>query len=183
MGLGLFPVGMMADVGGSANNPEQLLLCDFTERSVTSSWRVQDDGVMGGLSQGNVFLNDQGHAVFSGYVTLENNGGFSSIQSYFPSINVSAFTTAVLRIRGDGKRYQFRVGSSPEDRISYRYTFSTSGDWETIEIPLQEMIPTWRGRRLNRPNYPGKTLGHLRFLIANGKAENFQLEIESIWLK
>jgi hypothetical protein len=40
-----------------------------------------------------------------------------------------------------------------------------------------------RGDRLDLPDYPGKTLSQVRFMIANGRAESFQLEIASIKLK
>ena len=33
-----------------------------------NNWHVVVDGVMGGLSQGNLKLNDEGNAVFSGIV-------------------------------------------------------------------------------------------------------------------
>ena len=45
-----------------------------------SDWYVVDDGVMGGLSRGEITINDSGNCLFKGYVTTENNGGFSSIR-------------------------------------------------------------------------------------------------------
>ena len=46
----------------------------------TLPWRSINDGVMGGLSSGGMRLED-GIAVFSGTLSLENNGGFSSVRS------------------------------------------------------------------------------------------------------
>jgi hypothetical protein len=40
-----------------------------------------------------------------------------------------------------------------------------------------------RGDRLNIPDYPGQTLSQVRFMIANGRAESFKLEIASIKLE
>ncbi len=45
------------------------------------------------------------------------------------------------------------------------------------------MYPKRRGHRLDIPDYPGKSLAQVRFMIANGRAENFQLEIASIALE
>ena len=45
-----------------------------------SDWYVVDDGVMGWLSRGQLTMNDSGNCLFKGYVTTENNGGFSSIR-------------------------------------------------------------------------------------------------------
>ena len=42
-------------------------------------WKVVNDGVMGGVSKGG--MSDMGNVMlFEGYLSLENNGGFSSVQ-------------------------------------------------------------------------------------------------------
>jgi hypothetical protein len=172
------------DVAESPANPAgERVLSDFSEGADLSGWRVQDDVVMGGRSKGAITVNSAGHAVFSGDVSLENNGGFSSIQWFFAPIDVSQYRTAVLRLKGDGNRYQFRVQSTRGQRHSYARYFETSGEWETIEIPMAEMYPVFRGNRLDLPNYPLDTLAHVRFLIGNGREESFRLEIDKISLK
>jgi len=88
-----------------------------------------------------------------------------------------------IRLKGDGKSYQFRIKTNNSDYYSYVAPFKTSGDWETIEIPFNSMYPAFRGRKLNAENYPGKQMEMIAFLIGNKKAESFQLEIESIELK
>ena len=62
-----------------------------------SNWMIVDDRVMGGLSRGNMKLNDEDHAVFSGYVTTESNGGFSSVRYNLETKNVSEFTYIILK--------------------------------------------------------------------------------------
>jgi NADH dehydrogenase [ubiquinone] 1 alpha subcomplex assembly factor 1 len=162
---------------------ERRVVFDFHQGADVVGWEIEDDGVMGGMSRGAFTVNGEGHAVFSGEVSLENNGGFSSLQWYFPPMDVSAYTSALLRVKGDGKTYQFRVESTPGLRHNYVYEFSTSGAWETIEIPLSKMYAEHHGNRLDLPNYPGKILSHVRFLIANGQAETFELLIDRIELK
>jgi len=44
-------------------------------------WHAINDGVMGGVSQGRARITGDGVLVFSGVVSLENNGGFASIRS------------------------------------------------------------------------------------------------------
>ena len=95
----------------------------------------------------------------------------------------ASYKTISLRIKGDGLRYQFRVKSSNTDRFSYVYYFKTSGTWQWIDIPLAEMYPTWRGRRLDYPNYPAQTLEEISIFIGNKKAEEFKLEIDQIRLR
>jgi NADH dehydrogenase [ubiquinone] 1 alpha subcomplex assembly factor 1 len=162
---------------------EGLAIFDFSKDSKTGAWKVEDDVVMGGRSKGSFSINQEGNAVFSGTVSLENNGGFSSVQYYFDPIDVTQYRTAVIRLKGDGKRYQFIVESGKNDRHYYVYEFQTGNDWQTVVVPLAEMYPVYRGERLDIPKYPGQTMSQVRFLIANEKPESFSLEIDKIWLE
>ncbi len=158
-------------------------LFDFNHGSDLSNWTVVDDVVMGGRSEGSFALSEEGHVVFQGIVSLENNGGFSSVRYRFEQKNIEGFRTMVIRLKGDGKRFQFRVKSDKYDRHSYIYHFQTTGDWETVEIPLFDMKPRFRGMKLSTANYPAKFLGEVAFLIGNNKAESFRIEIDKITLE
>lgn len=156
---------------------------DFNKRSNLSDWRVIDDSVMGGLSQGSITLNKDGHAVYSGYVTTENNGGFSSIRYNFGAKDVSEFNFVVLKVKGDGKPYQFRLKQNKYNRYSYINYFNTSGKWQEVKISLKSFYPSFRGYRLNRPNFSGDKIEEIAILIGNKKKEDFQLLIDSIKLE
>jgi hypothetical protein len=158
------------------------IIFDFNPSSDLSNWRIVDDVVMGGRSNGNFKLNDAGHGLFSGEVSLENNGGFSSLRYQFNTKEINDFKKVTIHLKGDGKRYQFRVKSKKYDQHSYITYFTTSGEWETIEIKLDKMYPSWRGMKLDMDNYPGETMEEIAFLISNKKAESFQLEIDKIEL-
>ncbi len=160
-----------------------LLIYDFDQEDTLEGWYVVNDGVMGGLSKGTLKVNQEGHAMFEGFVSLDNNGGFTSIRYNFEPADVSAFTTVKLRIKGDGKRYQFRVKSFYKERYSYITYFQTSNEWEVIEIPLKDLYPSFRGQRLNMPNYPVEAMSEISILIANKKEEHFQLLMDKIWLE
>jgi hypothetical protein len=146
-------------------------------------WQLEDDDVMGGVSRGSLTRDEAGHAIFRGEVSLENNGGFSSIQNNFDPLDVSGYQHAILRLKGDGKDYRFIVESNPMARHYYVAEFATNGDWQEIKIPLRKMYPVRRGERLDLPDYPAETISQVRFMIANGRAESFQLEIASIRLE
>ncbi|MEM8965875.1 MAG: CIA30 family protein [Bacteroidota bacterium] len=156
---------------------------DFTTDTNIQSWRVVDDVVMGGVSSGNFTINEEGFGVFAGKVSLENNGGFSSVRYQFDKLPVKSHTTIRIRLRGDGKKYQFRVKANAEDYYSYIYPFITSGEWEEIKIPLADMYPTFRGRRLNQSNFHEDQFEEIRFLIGNKRAEEFKLMIDKIVLE
>ena len=160
-----------------------LLIFDFSTTNDWSGWEVENDVVMGGNSSSQLERSPEGNAVFKGTISLENNGGFASLQYHFPSKNIKNYTKAFIRIKGDGKEYQFRVKSNLKERASYIYTFKTTGDWQTVEIPLNKMTPTFRGRKLDIPNFPGDEIQEVRFLIGNKRAEDFRLIIDRIELK
>ena len=138
---------------------------------------------MGGRSRGKLNITGEGNGHFHGYVSLENNGGFSSIRHQFETKVVDSNSKFILHIKGDGKNYQFRVKTSARDRHSYQYVFTTTKEWQTVEIPFSEMIPTFRGYRLNLPNYPGRKMEEVAILIGNKIPEEFSLQIDKITLK
>lgn len=156
---------------------------DFDKNSDLANWYIVDDRVMGGVSNGTFNINDDGNAVFNGKVSLENNGGFSSVRYDSPLLKVDQYSTIAFRVRGDGKQYQFRIKSNARDRHSYITYFETSTKWETIEIKLSDLYASFRGRKLNMPDYDGKIINELAFLFGNKKAESFQLEIDWITLR
>ena len=156
---------------------------DFKNAKDTSNWYVVDDGVMGGLSQGSISTSDAGNGLFKGYVTTENNGGFSSVRYAFSKKDVSEFKHIILKLKGDGKSYQFRIKDNSYQNYSYITTFETTGDWETIKIPFSAFYPGFRGYKLNKPNFSGEVMEEIAFLIGNKTKESFALEIEKIYLE
>lgn len=163
--------------------PSESSIYTFTKQSKLDNWMIVNDIVMGGQSVSSFGLNDQGHGVFQGRVSLENNGGFASLWYRFEKSDVNSYNSIAIRLKGDGLKYQFRVKSKKYDRQSYVHHFQTSGEWEWIHIPLNGMYPTWRGRTLQMPAYPGQTMEEIAILIGNKKPEEFRLEIDQIVLK
>jgi hypothetical protein len=88
-----------------------------------------------------------------------------------------------LKIKGDEKDYQIRIKSDRNDYFSYMVTFKTTGEWEEIEIPLKEMSPSFRGRKLNMQNFNNNYFEQIAFLVGNKKNEKFKLIIDRITLE
>ncbi len=160
-----------------------MMIFEFTPDSDLSNWIIVDDVVMGGRSNGQFQINDEGHGWFHGYVSTENYGGFSSVRFNCGLLKIHEFKTVEIRLKGDAKSYQFRCKTDRYDRHSYIHDFQTSGNWETIEIPLGEMKPRFRGRQLNMPDYPANFVEEMAILIGNKKNEDFSLQIDYIRLK
>lgn len=159
------------------------LIYDFNKDSSKKDWIIVDDGVMGGLSQGKFSIDEDGNGVFSGTVSLENNGGFSSIRHQFDKIQTTKDSKVLIRLKGDGKEYQFRIKDKSDVYYSYITTFETSGKWETIEINLSDLYPSYRGRKLNAPNFNSDSFEEIVFLIANKQNEPFKLVLDKIELQ
>lgn len=151
----------------------------FSTDAKTSNWYILNDGVMGGVSSSSLKVDSDGFGCFEGNVSTANNGGFASLR-YVSLVRVGKRKTIKLKIKGDGKDYQFRVKKNSSDYESYITTFSTSGNWETIDIELEDLYPSFRGRKLQQPNFDATKFDELSILIANKKNESFKLLIQSI---
>jgi hypothetical protein len=159
---------------------DDLVIFDFTSKSDLSNWKVVNDGVMGGESKSQFYLNDKGHGTFEGEISLENNGGFCSVKYNCNPVSLTLNKFFVIRLKGDNRQYQFRVKSNRNDAHSYVFPFKTSGEWQTITIPIEELYPAFRGQNLSIPHYDGSNLEEIAFLIGNKETESFKLLIESI---
>ena len=155
----------------------------FSTETNIKEWRIVNDDVMGGISESSLALTDAGHGQFSGHVSLANNGGFASIQFNTTIKLAEEKKFIVLRVKGDGKRYEFRLKGEISQPESYVHQFATSGEWENIKLEISEFYPQFRGRKLNIPNFNFEGIEQLCFLIANNQEEDFELLIDWIGLE
>lgn len=158
------------------------ILFDFQSNPNPKNWYIIDDVVMGGRSSGQFGITQEGFAKFFGKVSLENNGGFSSIRYAIPMTRVNPENKIRVQLKGDGSRYQFRIKQKRGEYYSYIARFETTGDWQTLEFQLKNLYPTFRGRRLNLPNFDHNTIEEITFLIGNKVAQKFELTISKIEL-
>ncbi len=155
-------------------------IVDFKINPTTKNWSVVDDVVMGGRSSGEFSITNDGYGKFSGEVSLENNGGFSSVKYDMETLPVKPNSTVRIHFKGDGNTYQFRIKDKRRHSYSYITTFDTTGDWQTLEFKLSDFYPIFRGRKVDLPNFDQESIEELRFLIGNKKPQRFQLLLESI---
>ena len=163
--------------------PTMTTIYQFNEKTNIKDWRIVNDGVMGGISKSNIVLNEAGFGAFSGHVSLANNGGFASVQLNKTISEVRSKKYVVLRVKGDAKNYEFRLKGDLSQSESYVHPFKTSGEWETIRLPIGEFYPQFRGRKLNIPNFNFDRIEQICFLIANKQEEDFELLIDWVGLE
>jgi len=159
------------------------VIYDFNAETNLKDWQIVNDGVMGGISTSTLALTEDYHGLFSGHVSLENNGGFASVMlsTFIELENPEQYIT--IKVKGDGKKYQLRLKSTKQQYQSYIKTFKTNGDWQTLTFPLNEFEPSFRGRALDLPNFNFDKIEEVRFLIGNKKEQDFELMIDSIYIE
>ena len=143
-------------------------------------WRIVNDGVMGGISKSNIYLNEANNIIFAGNVSLENNGGFASIRMAFDGTQLKGTSIFLLRVKGDGNIYKFRLNMSGS-YANYSADFKTLKDqWMDIEIPIENFKPYYFGRSARAPRLKVHKVNSLGVLISDKQAGNFALEIEYV---
>jgi hypothetical protein len=152
----------------------------FDANNYFQQWYITNDDVMGGISNSSIKITEKGSAEFTGNVSTDNNGGFAMTRL---PVNIKLKETnskIVLKVKGDGKKYQLRIKSKRFQRFWYINTFQTKNEPQEIEIPLKDFYPSYRGYRLDFDNFSANSLQEIAILIGNKKNENFKLIIEKI---
>jgi transforming growth factor-beta-induced protein len=180
--------------GGLAALGTILLGVPATARSLTEfdaqdnesmNWRVVDDGVMGGRSQGNAAFAKSGILSFSGELSLENNGGFSSMRTGDLDLDLSDSDGLAVRVKGDGRTYQLRLGSDARYRgmeVSFMAEFPTEkGKWTEVRVPFTDFTGSFRGRTLKNEVLNTARIQRIGLLLADKKAGPFKLEVD--WIR
>lgn len=161
--------------------PSAPVILQFGE--FAAAFRAVDDRVMGGVSQSHMVPSEDGHALFHGHLSLENNGGFASVRASELGLDLSAVSTLTLRVRGDGRRYKIRLHDDTRfDGVAFEFAFDTdAGEWIELALPLESFRPVWRGR-LVRDATPlnRQRVSMLGFMVSDGQQGDFQLEVD--WL-
>ncbi|MCL4179448.1 MAG: CIA30 family protein [Verrucomicrobia bacterium] len=163
----------------NAQSESPKVLFDFSQVTHAPVWQIVNDDVMGGVSSSR-FQIVNGAAVFQGEVSLENNGGFASVRTLPARHDLSGSDAFLLRVRGDGRRYKFTVRMSPRfDSAVYQMEFqTTTGEWMEHRLPLEDFVPTWRGRVLSgEPPLDPARIASVGFLISDKQQGPFRLEI------
>jgi monofunctional biosynthetic peptidoglycan transglycosylase len=163
----------------NADAPAERTVFDFGNAATMGAWQVVNDEVMGGVSAGS-FRPAGGAAVFEGEVSLENNGGFASVRSLPARHDLAGCDAFVIRVRGDGRRYKFTARMDPGfDGAVYQAGFTTrAGEWEEHRLPLNQFVPTFRGRVLpGEPPLDPVRVVSVGVLISDRQEGPFRLEI------
>ena len=163
-------------------NSSEVLLTDFTPGSADLGWYVVNDNVMGGRSEG-TFDRQDDKLHFTGR-TNTNGGGFSSIRAEDVRLDLSASAGIRLRIKGDGRRYTWRLATTARWRgrpVSYWADFETvAGEWTSVDIPFSSFVPKFRGYRLDGPPLDTSQIAGMGLMIYDNRDGPFELYLDSV---
>lgn len=154
-------------------------LIDFQHAAEAERWRAINDDVMGGVSRGNLQVQD-GVGVFSGETSLENNGGSASVRREREAMDLSGAPGLLLHVRGDGRCYQLRLRTNQLfEGAAYRALFQPpTGEWQRLALPWHAFEAVFRGRRLeDAPPLDPAALRQVGLLIADRRSGPFRLEV------
>ncbi|KAA0100062.1 CIA30 family protein [Mycolicibacterium sp. P1-18] len=174
--------------GQSAADPSDgsaVDVVDLHDAADVATWTTVNDPVMGGKSTSTVTFDGHG-LVFSGDISLENNGGFASARSpQDPEIGRKATGATSFRVRavGDGKTYLVKVGVAGQP-WSYIQRFPTEAAVQrTYDLPVAGFEPV--GMRLDPDpdaprNLDPSTVDQVSLYILDGQRGPFALAVDGI---
>lgn len=158
-------------------NSESYMI-DFIKQQEEGRWRITNDGVMGGLSNGKIIF-EQDHGIFTGDISLDNNGGFSSV--FRPVENIpTQLDKLVIATQGDGQAYQLRLVIYIDGyRVAYKHEFKTlEKKREQFIFKLTDFKATFRGRYIkNAPLLKSEDIREVGFLMTKKVAGQFSLSV------
>ena len=121
---------------------DAIVLADFPDVDSVSGWSIQNDTVMGGVSNSRTEWVD-GQLIFAGDLSLDNNGGFCSMRSPVSAdfgALASGSTALTLTATGDDQVYVVQVRTD-RDLFVQRVTIA-GGAEDTYVLPFADFTAT-----------------------------------------
>ena len=123
---------------------EEEVQISFSEENA-NYWQYISDQTMGGISNGQAFLEKDGDIFFArliGNVSTANNGGFIQIRSTLSFVNLfnknKPLKGVRLKTKGNGETYHIFIRTSETRSYSdfYYATFIADEEWEIVDLPF-----------------------------------------------
>lgn len=165
-----------------STQPNGPVLVEFG-RAMAEPWRVLNDNVMGGVSEGELAWTDS-TVMWKGATRLENNGGFASVRSTWGARNLSDLDQIVVKCRGTGGPFKLTMETSERWWMPYAYaSFEPTAEWQEVVISASDL--KWSQAQMGDLTSvrPWRDLGQvlrLGLMKYDGTAQAFDLEVASI---
>jgi NADH dehydrogenase [ubiquinone] 1 alpha subcomplex assembly factor 1 len=180
LALVFIPCVALSEAGSSES------IAEFSQKDVEAlDWRIVDDRVMGGRSQGKMAISADGILSFSGNLSLENNGGFSSVRSGNVTLDLSDAKGLLVRAKGDGRNYEVHLSTLARFRgreITFVGMLPTKkGEWTEVKIPFSEFEGDFQGRRLKESTFDPSEVRRITLELVDKKPGAFELQVD--WIR
>jgi NADH dehydrogenase [ubiquinone] 1 alpha subcomplex assembly factor 1 len=172
-------------LANSANQPMNLTcerLIDFsnTESNKTTPWYSVNDSVMGGRSLG-AFRIENGTLNFFGSINT-NGGGFASIRHPLEANALAGTDRLRIAIQTDGRPYtiNLRDRTSEALRVAHQAVIpssDSSSGLQTVEVLYKDLVPTFRGRRVQTELFNPLEATSLSVMLADQQDGPFMAKI------
>lgn len=158
-------------------------LSSFDTADDVDLWAVVNDNVMGGRSLGDRSHSD-GTMIFAGEINT-NGGGFSSLRLPLEPGRLETATHIRFNALADRRDYMVTFDDSVPERnrrVSFRapIDFETSGQWETVDVDLDELFPAIFGNPVVDEPFRRDLATRVGIMLSDGQDGAFRLEVDSI---
>lgn len=139
---------MMLSLTATTSAAEEDLRFPFTPNSA-QYWQYVSDRTMGGVSNGEVTLEQDGEISFAkltGNVSTRNNGGFIQFRSGISLANTEENGQKIkgvrLIARGNGETYYIFIRTNDTQSYSdyYSASFEVTSNWTVIDLPFNKFV-------------------------------------------
>lgn len=166
-----------------ANLPSTISLA-FYEPEHFTQIRLIHDTVMGGRSAGSIAVADNpAGLLFSGTLSLANNGGFASAEfSLAKPLRANALDSVYLHALADGRKYQLRL-KTPfiPNGVAYVADIETDTRAQHYFVPVTAFRAQFRGQAVrNMPRLNLADVSHISIMLADKQAGAFSIILYSI---
>lgn len=151
------------------------------ESQPEARWRFFTDGVMGGVSSGQLaFVRESGrvHARMTGTVSTENNGGFIQMRLSLPEGAPADAEGIRLVVRGNHQRYfvHLRTRGTVLPWQYYQAGFGVTGSWSEVRLPLKDFV---RSGRLLKPVPSNNSITSIA-VVAYGRDHDVEIDVREV---
>lgn len=164
----------------SKTGADQMIIDNFTSDS-SRQWNYVSDQVMGGVSQGEVRIINNGaesYAQLTGEVSTENNGGFIQFRTDISTADKLEANGIYLKVRGNNQQYfvHLRTRGTLLPWQYYQSAFKVNDGWQTIKLPLESFAPSsnWLRKKIKTSGL--KSIG----IVAFGRDHSANVSVSEV---
>lgn len=158
-------------------------IIEHSENDETNPWRTVNDGVMGGLSEGGSFLQED-HLSFVGN-TNTNGGGFSSVRLRVEPGLMADTDHLRLWMRPDGRRYSVTMRTDVTYRgrpVAFRADIASGepGEWGQGILDYADLKASIFGRAVYGAEFDPASVREVSLIIYDGLDGPFRMDLKRI---